>query len=150
MTGAPPNLTYGLLAVLAIVATYEISYIKARAEPEVGPFDVGFWKRGERYACVLIGTFAFNPAIILWELGLWGLVTALQRLLYTRRVLSGLPGTDQRPGVYPALKRQVFFAWPRRLLVYDIHVGLAIALLIFARIPQTDILRLGLEHLGLL
>lgn len=141
-TGEPPNLTYALLSLLAIAATYEISYIKARAVPEVGSFDVGFWKRGERYACVLIGSFAFNPAMILWQLGLWGSITALQRLLYTRRVLEGLPGIDERRGVIPAIKRHIFFAWPRRRLAYDIHVGTAIALLVFARIPETDILRL--------
>ncbi len=149
-TNQPANLTYALLAVLAIVATYEISYIKARAVQEVGNFDVGFWKRGERYACVLIGTFAFNLPMILWQLGIWGLITALQRLLYARRMLDGLPGIDDRPGLWPAVKRQIFFAWPRRRLVYDIHVGTAIALLIFARIPATDLLRLALQELGVL
>lgn len=131
------NLTYGLLAMLAIVNVTLISYIRARAEDTINHCEVGFWKRGERYAAMVIGAFARNPAMILWELGIWAAATALYRLVYARNVLEGRDVTVRR-GLAAEL---VFFDRPRGSWAYDIHTGAAIALLIFARIPETDFVR---------
>jgi phosphatidylglycerophosphate synthase len=132
-----PNLTYGLLAMLAMVNVTLISYIKARAEDTIRGCDVGFWKRGERYAAVLIGAFAANPGMILWELGLWAGLTALYRLVHAKGVLDGRNMTARRN----LLAELVFFDRPRGSWSYDVHTGLAIALLVFARLPETDLLR---------
>lgn len=132
----PPNLTYGLLAVLAVIHATLISYIRARAEDEIEHCEVGFWKRGERYAAVVIGCFAANPAVILWELGLWTGPTALYRLVHAQRVLTGR--SDRKRGV---LSRLVMFDEPRGTWAYDVHTGVAIALLVFARVPETDLVR---------
>ena len=138
------NLTYGLLAMLGIVNVTLISYIRARAEDIVNHCEVGFWQRGERYAAMVIGAFSQNPAIILWELGIWAGATALYRLVYARGVLEGRDMTARR-GWVSAL---VFFDRPRGTWAYDLHTGTAIALLIFARIPETDLLRNLLERLA--
>lgn len=139
----PANLTYGLLAVLGVIHVTLISYIRARAEDEIGFCDFGFWRRGERYACVLIGSLSGNPAMILWQLGLWTGPTALSRLLYARQVLAG---TAREPR--SLVGRAVFFSEPRGTWAYDVHTGLAIALLIFAQIPETDFLRRFFAYLG--
>ncbi len=143
-SGGPPNLTYGFLAGLAAISSMLISYLRARAEPQVPSCDVGFWRRGERFAAVLIGSFAANPAIILWELGPWAALTALYRLLYVRQALGGRPFRDARPPWH----RLVFFDEPRGSLAYDIHTGTAIALLIFLRLPEADPLRQALQQMA--
>lgn len=132
-----PNLTYGLLAMAAMVNVTLISYIKARAEETIRGCEVGFWKRGERYAAVLIGAFAANPAMILWELGVWAGLTALYRLAYAKSMIEGRPPAARRN----PLVELVFFDRPRGSWAYDMHTGLAIALLVFARIPETDLVR---------
>jgi phosphatidylglycerophosphate synthase len=132
------NLTYGLLAMMGVVNVTLISYIRARAEDEIDDCEVGFWKRGERYACMVIGAFSQNPAIILWELGLWTAPTALYRLVHAHRVLSGRSRPNGRRSL---LGRLAFFDEPRGTWAYDVHTAAAIALLIFARIPETDLLR---------
>jgi phosphatidylglycerophosphate synthase len=141
----PANITYGLLAVFGIIHVTLISYIRARAEDEIDRCEVGFWKRGERYACMVIGAFSQNPAIILWELGLWTGPTALHRLLHAREVIS--TGRAKPRGERNLLWRLVFFDEPRGTWAYDVHTGTAIALLLFARIGETDLLR---ELFGLL
>jgi archaetidylinositol phosphate synthase len=132
----PANLTYGLLAVMGIIHITLISYIRARTENEIGFCDIGFWRRGERYACVLIGSLSGNPAMILWQLGLWTGLTALYRLLYAKQALTSTTKASRS-----LVGRVVLFSEPRGTWAYDVHTGLAIALLIFAQIPETDLLR---------
>jgi CDP-diacylglycerol--glycerol-3-phosphate 3-phosphatidyltransferase len=134
--GAPPNLTYALLAVLGIVNSTLVSYIRARAEPEAGDCNVGFWRRGERYAAVMIGALARNPAMLLWQMGAGVALTALYRLVHVRRALAGRGGAPRSPA-----ERVILFAEPRRTWACDLYTGLMIALLVVARIPETDLVR---------
>lgn len=136
---APPNVTYAALALLAIISTFNISYIRARVLQEIGESARGFWQRGERYAALLIGCAAANPSIILWQLGVGAGLTALYRLIDARRALAG----TRRPNhERPLWERIVLFSEHRLTWSYDLRVGVHIALLVFARIPETDFLRL--------
>jgi len=134
------NLTYALLAVLGILNVTLISYLRARAEDEIPDCDVGFWRRGERFAGTVIALFALNLPMLLWELGIWTGLTALHRLLHTKAVLE-TGSRPQRRGLGGWIMRLVFFDEPRGSLAYDIYTAVAIALLIFARISDTDLLR---------
>ena len=134
------NLTYALLAVLGILNVTLISYLRARAEDEIPDCDVGFWRRGERFAGTVIALFALNLPMLLWELGIWTGLTALHRLMHTKAVLE-TGSRRQRRGPGGWIMRLVFFDEPRGSLAYDIYTGAAIALLIFARIRDTDLLR---------
>jgi CDP-diacylglycerol--glycerol-3-phosphate 3-phosphatidyltransferase len=145
LAGKPANLTYGLLALLAIINSTLISYVRARARQEGADCEVGFWTRGERYVAIVIGAFARNPAMILWQLGMWSGLTALYRLAYARRALRGATRPNAERNV---LSRIVFFDEPRGSLAYDLNTGLAIALLVFARVPETDLVRRLIEHIG--
>ncbi|MBN2582861.1 MAG: CDP-alcohol phosphatidyltransferase family protein [Planctomycetes bacterium] len=141
------NLTYALLAVLAVINSTLISYVRARAEDEIANCDVGFWRRGERFAGTVIALFARNLPMLMWELGVWTALTALYRLLHTRTVLA-LGRSPERKGLWGGIQRVVFFDERRGSLAYDVHTGTAIALLIFARINDTDLLRQLLHGLG--
>ncbi|NIA21488.1 MAG: hypothetical protein GWP05_05875 [Anaerolineaceae bacterium] len=134
------NLTYALLAVMGILNATLISYLRARAEDEIADCDVGFWRRGERFAGTVIAMFARNLPMLLWELGIWTALTALHRLMHTKAVLE-TGGPRKRRGLGGWVMRLVFFDQPRGRLAYDIYTGTAIALLIFARIPDVDLLR---------
>jgi len=145
LNAQPANLTYGLLAVLAVINVTEISYIRARAREELADCEVGFWRRGERYAAIVIGMFAANPAIVLWQLGVGAALTAGCRLICARRAFEGRP----RPNAERSLvERMVFFDEARGTWAYDLYTGLNIALLIAARIPSTDLLRRLLDRLS--
>jgi CDP-diacylglycerol--glycerol-3-phosphate 3-phosphatidyltransferase len=139
--GGEINLTFALLAIMGALNGTLISYIRARAKHEMAECDVGFWQRGERNAAMLIGTLAHNLPMILWELGVAAGLTALQRLLHARRILSGRAAEGPRQGLFGAMRTLLFFDRPRRTLAYDLYTGMFIALLIFARVPETDILR---------
>lgn len=146
--GGQINLTFAFLAILGTLNGTLISYIRARAKHEMAECSVGFWQRGERNAAMLIGTLAHNLPMILWELGLAAGLTALQRLLYARRILMDRGPEGPRRGVLGAVKTLLFFDRPRMTLVYDLYTGMFIALLIFARVPETDILRQLLNEIS--
>jgi len=143
----PVNLTYALLAVLAVTNSMLISYVRARAEDEIADCDVGFWRRGERFAGTVIALFALNLPMLMWELGLWTALTALQRLLHAHAVLT-TGQAPKRKGLRGLVLRVVFFNERRGSLAYDIHTGTAIALLLFARISDTDLVRQLMHGLG--
>jgi CDP-diacylglycerol--glycerol-3-phosphate 3-phosphatidyltransferase len=143
----PVNLTYSLLAILAMLSATLISYIRARARHEIADCNVGFWQRGERYAATVIGAFSHNVAMILWELGAAAALTALQRLLHARRVLAGGPQAAAPRGIFRVLKELVFFNQPRHTWVYSLYTGMFIALLIFVQVNESDLVRRLIEWL---
>jgi len=89
------NVTYCLLAVLALSNAYLISYVKARAEDIIPDCTVGYWQRGERTLAVMIGVLTGHVQILLWQQALLPSLTALRRLTYTAAYLraqaAGLP-----------------------------------------------------------
>ncbi len=89
------NVTYCLLAVLAMSNAYMISYIKARAEDILPDCSVGYWQRGERTTAIMIGALTGHIQILIWQQAVLPFLTALRRLTYTgaylRAQAAGLP-----------------------------------------------------------
>ena len=137
---APANATFVLLAMLALFNSFMISYSRARAEDLIRSCSVGYWQRGERSAAILIATFAGNiPALLVQQAAL-PLLTVLRRVLHTRAVLNGRePPEDPRDGG-PWLKARLW-RWPRGTIPYDVVTGINIAWLVFAPVPNADLLR---------
>jgi CDP-diacylglycerol--glycerol-3-phosphate 3-phosphatidyltransferase len=86
--GARGNATWVALACVGLVATVQISYVKARAENLVEGLGVGFWQRGERMATILCGAVAGRMPAALWIMAVFPLFTVLRRILEARRKLE--------------------------------------------------------------
>ena len=80
---------YAALALSALLGSFVISYVRARAECEGGSCRVGFWERGERISYLALGLLLNNVQISLWVLGIFTHGTVFQRLALSRRLLSG-------------------------------------------------------------
>jgi len=140
----PANVTFVLLAMLAVFNAFMISYTRARAEDLIEKCRVGYWQRGERSAAILFATFAYNTPALLTQQAILPLFTVLRRFCYTRNVIAGKdPVTDPRQGGF-WLKIRVW-RWPRMTVPYDVVTALNISWLIFARIEPVDVLRNWLE-----
>jgi CDP-diacylglycerol--glycerol-3-phosphate 3-phosphatidyltransferase len=135
------NVTYVLLAMISFCNAFAISYTRARAEDLIEQCRVGYWQRGERMAAVLIASLSFNIPALLWQQAISPAFTVWRRIHYTWRVTRG-----RTPIKHPMDGRlwhriQPWF-WPRMSMPYDIITGANILFLIFAPIPQTDLIRL--------
>src|SRR5262245_7743336 len=80
-----PNERGALVAMAGLVGSVMVSYTKARAESIGVPCTIGFMERPERMLCLIVGalTDLLEPA--LWVLAVLANVTAVQRILFTRR-----------------------------------------------------------------
>jgi len=141
---SPANLTFVLLAMVAFLNGFMISYTRARAEDLIDSCSVGFWQRGERMAAVLIAALAHNiPALVLQQ-AISPFFTVLRRIMHTRAILAGKePVTDPRNG--SRLHKIRIWEWPRMTVPYDAAVLLNIAWLVFARIEAVDWLRAAIQ-----
>ena len=116
---------YGVLAFSACVAAFEISYIRARSEGLNTACQVGFWERGERTGTFILGLLFCNPHMVILLLGTLPHLTALRRLIQSRRrMLAGKEGEilEEEP-----LKN-------RRSKVYWVQAGLIILAVLLVRI----------------
>ncbi len=137
------NLTYQLLATVAMANALLISYTKARAEDFIPSCQVGYWERGERCAALLIATcFAGIPAV-LWELAIFPFFTALRRIQFTHRAIRAASGGKEfLPDPNGKITDGSLFDRCRRgSLIYDLVTAGYIAFIIFAPIDNTDLLR---------
>lgn len=77
-----------LIAMAGLVGSVMVSYTKARAESIGVECNVGFMERPERMLCLIAGALfdVLEPA--LWVLAILANITALQRILFTRRRMS--------------------------------------------------------------
>ncbi|NQU75214.1 MAG: CDP-alcohol phosphatidyltransferase family protein [Planctomycetes bacterium] len=138
------NATYSLLAILSICNGFAISYTRARAEDLIERCSVGYWQRGERGAAIFISVLAFNVPAMLWQQAISPAFTVWRRIHYTWQVTAGrTPPEHPRDGSW--WDRIQAWRWPRMSWPYDIVTGLNIVFLIFAPIPQTDLIRQLLE-----
>lgn len=83
-----------LLLVMGIIAgSFVISYAKARAENLIPDCSVGVFERAERVIALALGTL-ISPLLpwALWILFLGTNATAIQRILYTKKILSEKTG----------------------------------------------------------
>jgi len=77
-----------LLAALALVGSFSVSYIRARAEGLGLECKEGIFTRPERLIVLSIGLMINQPLIALWILAVLGFFTAAQRLFYLWRQLK--------------------------------------------------------------
>ncbi len=133
----PANVTFVLLAVLAMFNSFMISYTRARSEGLARSCSVGYWQRGERAAAILIATFAYNIPALVVQQALLPALTVVRRVWHTKDVIEGKnPIVDPRQG--NAWLKVRLWRWPRMTIPYDFVTGLNIAWLIFARFHPAD------------
>ncbi|MFZ5802524.1 MAG: CDP-alcohol phosphatidyltransferase family protein [Candidatus Omnitrophota bacterium] len=79
-----------LLTLGSLAGSFVTSYTKARAENFIAACSVGVFERAERMILLILGTL-LPPllSLMLWVLCLGSNATALQRLFYTKKKLSG-------------------------------------------------------------
>jgi len=82
------DLLYAVLTWSALVGSFLISYVRARAECEIENCRVGFWERGERLVYLSLGLLFNNLEVVLWILAIGTHLTALFRLIYARQPLG--------------------------------------------------------------
>jgi CDP-diacylglycerol--glycerol-3-phosphate 3-phosphatidyltransferase len=114
---------YALLALSALLGSFLVSYVRARAECVIPKCKVGFWERGERVLCVALGLLANNLAMALWMLGIGTHLTALFRLYY-----SAAPESASR------FTPLWFHAGTRGQWPYYLKAGVLILLVVFLRL----------------
>jgi soluble lytic murein transglycosylase len=86
-----PNTRGALVAVAGVIGSVMVSYTKARAESIGVECEVGMMERPERMLCLIAGGVfdVLEPA--LWVLAILSNVTALHRIIFTRRVMHDSP-----------------------------------------------------------
>jgi soluble lytic murein transglycosylase len=93
-----PHMRGAVAAMAALVGSLMVSYTKARAESIGVECNVGFMERPERMICLIAGAIldVLEPA--LWVLAVLANITAIHRILFTRRITAGHapPGTRRR------------------------------------------------------
>jgi len=75
-----------LLTMAVLVGTVMVSYTKARAQSIGVECEVGLMERPERQICLVAGALLSALPLVLWVLAVLVNVTAVQRILYTRRI----------------------------------------------------------------
>ena len=127
------NLTYNLLAIVAMANTFLISYVKARAEDLIDDCSVGWWLRGERCVAMLICTALCHVPTLLWQQATLPAFTVLRRVLYARATLNRSPGWAGLRGPLPGRWRYLApWRYPRGSKPYDLVVAVNVAFLVVA------------------
>jgi CDP-diacylglycerol---glycerol-3-phosphate 3-phosphatidyltransferase len=140
------NVTYQLLAVLALCNACLISYIKARAENLIPDCSVGYWLRGERFAAVLIGCATGHVPAVLWQQALSPFFTVMRRVSYSARVVQAMSTQGALPVSGPApgwRGRLQLWRHPRGSISYDLVTGFNIAYIVFAARFWPELLATG-------
>ncbi len=128
---------YSSLALSALLGSFSISYVRARAECEISSCRIGFWERGERLTYLALGLFLGNVQIPLWALGIFTHFTVLQRLFLSRRLLTAKDAktTGSRPTVSAKILNAFLTnAHGRDSVFYWIQAAFWVFLVIFARV----------------
>lgn len=76
---------YGLLAVVALVFSLMVSYVRARAEGVGRECKIGFFERPVRVLVLLFGAFVLGPIwmpVALGVIALGSFITVIQRIVY--------------------------------------------------------------------
>jgi len=122
--GRVENVTFQVLALLAMTNAVLISYIKARAEKELDDCSVGFWQRGERLVAVMLGCFLGHVATMVLILAVLPWTSVAGRLALCYRKLEGAKrqpngGASGKAEMSLALKRRT---WPHTLFAAAVAV----------------------------
>ena len=86
-----PNMRGAVAAMAALVGSLMVSYTKARAESIGVTCNVGMMERPERLICLIAGALLGLMEPALWVLAILANLTALQRIVFTRRLLLERP-----------------------------------------------------------
>jgi CDP-diacylglycerol---glycerol-3-phosphate 3-phosphatidyltransferase len=130
-----PNITYQVLAVIALCNGVLISYVKARAENLIEDCSVGYWLRGERFAAILIGCTVGHVPAVLWQMAISCAFTVWRRMPFAHSVLRAtdagrpLPPRGPHPGWRGAIQ---LWRRPRGSVAYDLVTGAHIAYIVVA------------------
>lgn len=87
---------YVVLAIVAMVSSFMVSYSRARAESIIPTCKVGFMERPERVVLLILGGGFNRMAPVLWVIAVLSTLTVTHRIAYTwretqaGRVLPGL------------------------------------------------------------
>jgi CDP-diacylglycerol--glycerol-3-phosphate 3-phosphatidyltransferase len=82
-----PHTRGALVAMAGLVGSVMVSYTKARAESIGVECNVGFMERPERMICLVAGAILGLLEPALWVLAVLANLTAIQRILFTRRMM---------------------------------------------------------------
>jgi peptidoglycan lytic transglycosylase len=86
-----PHARGALLAMAGLAGSVMVSYTKARAESIGVTCNVGVMERPERLICLIAGALLGLMEPALWVLAILANLTALQRIVFTRRLLLDRP-----------------------------------------------------------
>ncbi len=130
-----PHARGAMVAMAGLIGSTMVSYTKARAESIGVKCTVGMMERPERMICLIVGALfdLLEPA--LWVLAILSNLTALQRILFTRRaargmamlsavVLGALVFVDAAafagpPRARPAIAPEIERAWAHAVAAYQ-------------------------------
>lgn len=104
------NITFVVVSGLGLVAAVQTSYVKARGETMTKGLEAGFWQRGERIACLMVGGVSGHLATSLLILATFPFLTVVRRMREARRRLDGYGGEIFEPGEWRPwrLRRRTF------------------------------------------
>jgi peptidoglycan lytic transglycosylase len=83
-----PHARGAVVAMAGLVGSVMVSYTKARAESIGVKCNVGVMERPERMICLVVGALLDLLEPALWVLAVLSNLTALQRIVFTRRVIA--------------------------------------------------------------
>jgi soluble lytic murein transglycosylase len=86
-----PNARGALVAMAGLAGSVMVSYTKARAESIGVEITVGMMERPERLICLIAGAVLDLMEPALWVLAVLANVTAVQRIVFTRRLMRVEP-----------------------------------------------------------
>ena len=99
---------YAVLAVSALLGSFAISYVRARAECETDDCRVGFWERGERLVLIALALLVNHLTAALWVLGVGTHWTVFRRLAFAKIKIKN-PSSKKIPFYLRASGRNT---WP--------------------------------------
>ena len=125
---AAGNVTYVLIACLAMIASTQISYVKARAENMTTGLGVGFWQRAERMIALILGGVIGRVPSVLCIMALFPMFTVARRVLLAQRLLGEARDSRLEEIFDRTLPwRQPRFSPPNLILVAVIVVAIVVA-----------------------
>ncbi|OLD85787.1 MAG: hypothetical protein AUG55_01390, partial [Candidatus Rokubacteria bacterium 13_1_20CM_4_70_13] len=86
-----PNPRGALVAMAGLAGSVMVSYTKARAESIGVECNVGMMERPERLICLIAGALLDVMEPALWVLAVLANLTAVQRIVFTRRMMRAEP-----------------------------------------------------------
>jgi soluble lytic murein transglycosylase len=129
-----PHVRGALVAMAGLVGSVMVSYTKARAESIGVDCNVGFMERPERMICLVAGAVLDLLEPALWVLAVLSNLTALQRIVFTRRMtdsgvlraavlatllIPAAAGAEETGRAAPLPAPETEQAWARAIAAYQ-------------------------------